>query len=456
MKKLMVIPFKWRVLILMGFIMACVKDRHYGIPPLDCISIEEVTIGMEELRALYRGETVIIQEDFLLEGYVVSSDKAGNFFAGLYIQDKPVNPSAGIHLQIDLRDSHLFFPPGSRVVIKLKGLYYEEKAGAVSLGGVFEAFGNKSVGRLPAAAVGQHLFLACEAASSLQPHSTTAGSLADEMLNTLVQLQGMEIIADYLGTPFAPPAEEVTRTMQNCEGATVQLLNSGYADFRDWILPDGNGTATGVLVKGRMAFQLKIRDTTDLQFHHSRCDSIAKFQSTRDLFISEIADPDNNADARYIELYYAGEPPLSLNQWVLQRYTNDSTEPGSVIDLSGQQLLSNSCLIIAANAGVFEATYGFQPHLEGGRNSPADSNGDDTLELLGPDGERVDIFGVVGEDGSGTNHEFEDGGAWRREFVNRGSPLYTFEEWEVFNDSGLAGTQLRTGNAPEDYSPGIR
>ena len=42
----------------------------------------------------------------------------------------------------------------------------------------------------------------------------------------------------------------------------------------------------------------------------------------------------------------------------------------------------------------------------------ADSNGDDNFQLL-KNGAVVDVFGRPGQDGSGTDHEFEDGQALR-------------------------------------------
>ena len=96
------------------------------------------------------------------------------------------------------------------------------------------------------------------------------------------------------------------------------------------------------------------------------------------------------------------------------------------------------------------------PDLVAGTNSIADSNGDDNLELIDPFDKVVDQFGVPGEDGSGTDHEFEDGGAFRKADVKRGNPVYSVEEWTVYNDTGAAGTILMELFAPQDYSPGLR
>ena len=106
-------------------------------------------------------------------------------------------------------------------------------------------------------------------------------------------------------------------------------------------------------------------------------------------------------------------------------------------------------MVIASNAQEFQFVYGFPPDMEAGSNSPADSNGDDTIVLVDPFGSVIDIFGVVGEDGSGTNHEFEDGRALRKSVIANGNPTYVFSEWIIYNDTGAAGTINQPQNAPQ-------
>ena len=119
-------------------------------------------------------------------------------------------------------------------------------------------------------------------------------------------------------------------------------------------------------------------------------------------------------------------------------------------------IYSDQTIVLVSNAEAFELLYGFVPTLEAGVNSPADSNGDDNLVLVDPFGTIMDVFGVVGEDGSGTNHEFEDGRALRNLTIQRGNPMYTFSEWTVYNDTGAEGTMNQPQIAPQDFSPGSR
>tara|TARA_R100000935_G_scaffold58906_1_gene99469 strand:- start:29922 stop:31292 length:1371 start_codon:yes stop_codon:yes gene_type:complete len=437
-------------------LMACVKDANFETPKSDCTSELSANLSIGDLKALYVDELIQIQEDWVIEGYVVSSDLAGNFFGTLHIQDNLVNSTQGLQLEIDIRDSHLFYEVGSKILIKTKGLYLGMSKGVFKLGGVFSAFGNPAVGRLPAAIVGEHLFNSCDPLGGLQPKKVGINDLEDSMISTLVQFVNMEILLAELGQTFAIKEEETIRTLINCEDLELELLNSGYSDFQAKLLPEGNGTITGVLIKDNKDYQLVIRDTLDIAFTDIRCeDLVDEFTSTK-IFISELADPDNNVGARFVELYNSDSEPLDLKGWTLRRYTNDNTEISSTIDLSGFVIEGNSTFVISPNASEFEKVYGFPPSHSVSINSPADSNGDDNLELVDPFGTVIDIFGVIGEDGSGTNHEFEDGRAIRNGDVSEANPIYTPSEWTIYNDTGEAGTINEPQNAPDNFNPGIR
>lgn len=442
-------------LLLIGitFLNNCVKDKNFDVLDKTCPEIV-ANITLQELTAIHTDNIVQIQEDYVLEGYVVSSDNQGNFFGTIHIQDLPQNPTMGISFHLDLRDYHLLYPNGSKVFIKLKGLYLEKHHDAYEIGGVFSSFGNLSVGRLPSLQVQEHLFVACDAEENPTAQTTTIDTLNDSFLNTLIRLEDVEIIEDEIGLPFAGPKEETERIITDCNGNEIILLNSGYSDFQAELLPNGNGTIVGILIKEGNDYQIQINTRSDMDFSNDRCPE-AEFTSNF-IFISELADPDNNSSARFVELYNSNTEPLSLKGWELRRYTNANTEISSTLDLTGYTIDAESTLVISPNATEFESVYGFAPNISVGTNSPADSNGDDNLELVDPFGTIIDVFGIVGEDGSGTNHEFEDGRASRKPEIAIANPVYSFSEWTVFNDTGASGTTNLPQNAPDDFTPSIR
>ncbi|SHI39658.1 Lamin Tail Domain [Pseudozobellia thermophila] len=436
--------------------LACVKGRDFDKAADNCVDKLTANATFEEVRGLYSGSTVQITEDLVIEGYVISSDKEGNFYGTLYFQDRPSDSSDGFLIEIDLRDSHLFYPVGSKIFIKLRGLYLGQSRNVYKLGATFESFGTVSVGRLPSAAIGKHIFVSCQDPVPIEPTLVFLDALDERYTGTLVQLQNMEVAEEEVGLPFAVAEEETLRTLVDCADREIELVNSGYSDFYSKPLPEGNGLIQGVLIRENDDYRLVVRSIDDISFTGDRCEDVVDEFTSTSVFISELADPDNNASARFVELFNASDQALSLKGWTIRRYTNANTEVGSSIDLTGYTIGGRSTFLISPNPEEFEKVYGFFPDLGARTNSPADSNGDDNLELVDPFGTVIDVFGVVGEDGSGTDHEFEDGRALRRPEVARANPVYTFSEWEIYNDTGGSGTVNEPKSAPDDFTPGLR
>ncbi|WP_340199640.1 DUF5689 domain-containing protein [Ascidiimonas sp. W6] len=251
---------------------------------------------------------------------------------------------------------------------------------------------------------------------------------------------------------IAPDIFTETISITDCENILPVLIDTD-ASFYNNSVPETNGTIKGILSTNGNPV-LRIRSTSD--FESLDPYQLCYINDSNEVFISELADPNNNADARFVELFNAGEVDVLLDGWKLLRYTNENIEVSSQIDLSGYRIKGGETFIISPNATVFEAVYGFIPDVAASSNSPADSNGDDNLVLLNSQNEIIDIFGIIGEDGSGTNHEFEDGRAYRKLTVVKGNVSYSFQEWDIYNDTGANGTVNQPQNAPEDFSPGVR
>ena len=177
------------------------------------------------------------------------------------------------------------------------------------------------------------------------------------------------------------------------------------------------------------------------------------------VFITEIADPNNNDAARFVELYNAGGTSVDLSNWGLRRWTNGNTASQSDKSLSGV-IPAGGFIIFAKNSVNFSSTFtsysGTVINL--GSGGPADSNGDDQIALIDHTNSIVDIFGVPGQDGSGTCHEFEDGRVERVATITSGNPIWDESEWNVWADSTTNGCTNHTKdpqNAPGDFDPGV-
>jgi len=434
---------------------SCVKNRDFDVPEVACENTLKATSSYEEIKAMYVDHTIKIQADLSIEGYVISSDVAGNFFGVLYFQNKASNATGGFEIAIDLRDSHLFYKSGAKIIIKLKGLYLGYSKGVYKLGGVFTSFGNESVGRLPSNTVFEHIFVVCDNGSELLPQEISLDQISAATVNTLVTIKGVQFSEEDLNNTFAIAKEETARTLVDCKDQKLTIVNSGYSDFQNEAIPEGSGTVTGILSKENDGYFIVIRDLEDVTLDEERCVAEVTVFTSNYLFFSEIADPNNNVGARFVELFNGGITPLSLKGWSIVRYTNSNTEPSSTLMLEGTIQVQQT-LVISPNAEEFLAVYGFAPDVAIKGNSVADSNGDDNLVLVDPFGKVIDVFGVIGEDGSGTNHEFEDGKALRTFEITNGNPIFTPSEWVIYNDTGASGTLKQPQNAPEDFAPAQR
>ena len=176
------------------------------------------------------------------------------------------------------------------------------------------------------------------------------------------------------------------------------------------------------------------------------------------VIITEIADPNNAANTgRFVEIHNVSSSDVDMTGWELKRWTNGNAEPtaSSAIDLSSLANFQSGETAVIGKSG-FEEVYGFPPSIVSSSAS-VDSNGDDQIAVFDSEGNVIDIFGVPGEDGTGTCHEFEDGRVERKATVTSSNSIWNEAEWNVWADSTVNDCTTHVNSpqtAPDDYDPG--
>jgi len=175
------------------------------------------------------------------------------------------------------------------------------------------------------------------------------------------------------------------------------------------------------------------------------------------LIITEVADPNNDTSSgrqgNFVEIYNTGDSDIDLSSSniKLRRYTNGNT---TFTDLTLSGTISGKGFYLVGKS-TFEGIYGFDPN-QTTSGVWADSNGDDQLALVDSNGV-FDIFGVVGEDGTGTCHEFEDGRAERIASAKTPKSTWSEADWYVWADSSVSGCTnhiIDPQDAPGNFDPG--
>jgi len=252
---------------------SCVDDNSdFTTPQVICTEPEIiVTNTLEELKANAVGAIHQLSKDMIVEGYVVSSDEQGNFYSAISIQN--LEGTAGVKISIDRRNIYTQINVGQKVYIKTKHLFIgnDGSAADVSLGALFNGY----ISRLPDVEVANFVIPSCESIDpNILVHPASLSAVNDVQLNTLVEYNNVQFRADEFGGNYFDPNNVIgsatNRYIVDEFGNELIVRNSEFSDFANESLPTGNGKIRGVLSKFRGAYQLVIRDTSDVQFTNDR------------------------------------------------------------------------------------------------------------------------------------------------------------------------------------------
>ncbi|MEO0453596.1 MAG: Ig-like domain-containing protein [Verrucomicrobiota bacterium] len=238
----------------------------------------------------------------------------------------------------------------------------------------------------------------------------------------------------------------------NSGNSTAVLADIGNYTTQQVSLTPANSYTTSVTVTITNDTDIESTETASFDLSNAGGGTLIASPSTIDIsiqdddtpvpviYISEVADPNDDFNARFVELYNPSTTDsvdLNAGSWYLSIYFNDNISVGTDIQLTGS-IAPEGTYVIALNESTYSSTYSVgTPDQTGNTNS----NGDDTYVLYfgGPSasGQLVDIYGEIGVDGTGTVREFEDGRAVRRSTVTTPNSTFTASEWIIRSDATL-------------------
>lgn len=277
---------------------SCVQDDDFTVPHglnseenkglEDLLASGAIEISIADLKLKFTSNNnspVLIETNVYIKGYVSSSDREGNFFKEIFLQDAAENPSAGIKLIINQVETYNQYNIGREVYIKLKGLYIGEERvdnGLVTIGGTTETnqFGT-AVKRLTENQRKQHLFRSTNT-EQLIPLNLILSQVSGKHIGLYVQFKDVEFADNLAGKRYFDPAQDfdTLRQLQSCSGiigySAFTLETTSFASFKDDLLPTGNGMILGVVTKtfDGSTLVLGLNDVSDVNLSGSRCTPI--------------------------------------------------------------------------------------------------------------------------------------------------------------------------------------
>ncbi len=352
--------FKTVLVLIILFSVSCVKDDDYGVPD---ISINNLNIPQEKIttfkavKSLYEqavnggNSTVIVNDDLYIEGYVISSDKSGNFFEELIIQNKSDNsnpdndPRLGFKIDINVSSLSDTYQFGQKVYIKMMGLTIGETSGVITIG-KGDAVNVKQI----QAAEYKDIILRTNEIETITPKIVGLADLTEADENTLIQLDNMQLNRFELGATFASESFDEFdgfRLLESCDsGISLIMQTSTFSDFKSLIVPQGKGSITGVYGRDfRDDFNVLILNSSaDINFEsNERCDpmeitcGIAPMVGTGNLFMEDFESQKNNK-------------PIEGNGWT--NYLEAGSEPWEAwSSTSSNASLGRSARLKSASSG---------------------------------------------------------------------------------------------------------
>lgn len=231
---------------------ACLPQDEFNLPiKLSPEAELNVTSNIgAAIKALKQSEEKVFtfgdNDEAIIEGFVISSDEAGNFYKTMIIQDKTENPEFGIAVLIDLKAFYTKYNFGRKVYIKLSGLSIKEEKGQFLLGYLI---GNEFV-NIPGTLLDKYI-IRSQFTESIYPMKIKLEDLSDNLINTYVEVSGLQFPKDAQDKTFAGEQFDRyngERTFEQCENLVRSFLyTSSYSDFKSMLLPNGKFSMSAVL-----------------------------------------------------------------------------------------------------------------------------------------------------------------------------------------------------------------
>ncbi|MDP3352575.1 MAG: DUF5689 domain-containing protein [Flavobacteriaceae bacterium] len=281
MKTNQLIKFFFGFIAIFGSLTSCVEDSQYDTPTIknpNCDNPNLVATTTLEVVKRIATESFSVPihrftSDDIIEGYVVSSDKAGNIFKQVYIQDKPENPKFAVVLNIDEYDTNVKYQVGSKIFIKLKGLAVTNNYGSIEIG-----VGNGSqLENIPVELARKQILKACEPIVTIVPKKLLISQLTKDHLGMLVEIERIRLKKSdegfsYAGTTYSGYSRNFETVDNDCFlNGSIILRTSKYADFALTPIPKEQGSIVAILSEYSGTYQLFIRDTKDVKLTTPAC-----------------------------------------------------------------------------------------------------------------------------------------------------------------------------------------
>ena len=240
--------------------------NEFENPPANETDIPTVTHTIQQLKNMYIPGGTVVKNDIVISGKVISSDRNGNIYKNLIIQDE----TAGIEIKINTSGLYNFYKTGQLIYLKCKNLQLGAYGENVSIGAV-PVDDNYENDFIPYPVMGNYVVKGA-LEMPVEPKTLTIPELDEKYADMFVQINDVEFLESELSLTYANAENQLTqnRTLIDQNGERLVVRTSGYARFAGTQIAQGSGDIAGILTYYYDTPQLTIIRLSDVELTQAR------------------------------------------------------------------------------------------------------------------------------------------------------------------------------------------
>ncbi len=234
------------------FTVACsdATSGHYAERP-------HGTVSIAHLKSLACDDSVVITDDISIEGYVVANDLFGEYYKSIVISD----PSGGIEIGVDIRNTAARFPHSARVMVQCSGLALGSYGGHLMLGAIPER--EYTVDRIAESDIERYMHIDCSEPTAIEPATITIADLSPALIGNYVRIDDLSFeheagLAWCDSDPITGKPITTQRTAYDSRGNALAIRIIAECDYHSEVIPTGRGTLFGVVEYFNSEYSLRI------------------------------------------------------------------------------------------------------------------------------------------------------------------------------------------------------
>ncbi|MFN7012770.1 MAG: DUF5689 domain-containing protein [Bacteroidia bacterium] len=228
-------------------IISCKKE--FDTPPLKEIPTGNI-LTISDLKARYQGAPIKFEEDLSVFAVVSMDEKTGNLYKNVYVQDA----TGAINLRL-MNAGGLY--QGDSIRIYLKNTVLNRYNGMMQLDSVDV---DKNI-------IKQKTLV------NVEPQIVSISQINTNLQSKLIKLENVQFSTSELGKTYADAIAQTSqnRMLEDCDGNTIIVRTSGYANFAKDTLPEKRGSLIAIVGEFNGTIQLYIRTPQEVNFSENRC-----------------------------------------------------------------------------------------------------------------------------------------------------------------------------------------